>query len=128
MVKQVKLYLASKKTPILYSSRGELQFESAQERRKFGNALASLMAFLVAKVSSQLGYVITKGGITSHVFLEKGLKLTSVQLKGQILPGLSLVCADTYLPAKGLPVVTFPGNLGEKETLALAWRLMENAN
>jgi len=120
--------LASKKTPVLYSSRGELQFESAQERINFGNSLASLMAALVAKVSSQLGYVITKGGITSHALLEKGLKLTSIQLKGQLLPGLSLVCADTYLPAKGLPVVTFPGNLGQKETLSLAWRLMEDAN
>ena len=120
--------LASKKTPVLYSSRGELQFESAQERINFGNGLASLMASLVAKVSSQLGYVITKGGITSHAFLEKGLKLTSVQLKGQLLPGLSLVCADTYLPAQGLPIVTFPGNLGQKETLSLAWRLMEDAN
>jgi len=120
--------LASKKTPVLYSSRGELQFESAQERINFGNSLASLMAALVAKVSSQLGYVITKGGITSHALLEKGLKLTSIQLKGQLLPGLSIVCADTYLPAKGLPVVTFPGNLGQKETLSLAWRLMEDAN
>ena len=84
------------------------------------------MAKLVAKVSPQLGYIISKGGITTHNLLEKGLNLKSVQLKGQLLPGLSMVCAGSCLIEEDLPIVTFPGNLGEKETLLSAWKLMEN--
>ncbi len=125
-IDQLNAILASGKTPVLFSSRGELPFATAQARVNFGNSLAELMARLVAQVSAQLGYVISKGGITTHVLLEKGLKVNLVNLKGQLLPGLSIVCADTYMEAKGLPVVTFPGNLGEKETLLTAWKLMEN--
>ena len=90
--------------------------------------LAELMARFVSKVSYRLGYIISKGGITTNVLLEKGLNIDSVQLKGQLLPGLSLVYADSYISAQGLPIVTFPGNLGQKDTLCLAWKIMENLN
>ena len=114
------------KTPVLFSSREELQFSVVNERLKFGNSLAALMAELVSSVSSQLGYVISKGGITSHCLMEIGLKLESVRLKGQLLPGLSVVLANNHLQVEGLPIITFPGNLGEKDSLLTAWKLMEN--
>ncbi len=122
---QLTNILSSSNTPVLYTSRGELPLVSAEVRIDFGNLLAELMARLVAKLSPELGYVISKGGITTHALLEKGFKLASVQLKGQLLPGLSIVCASSYLAAKDLPVITFPGNLGDKETLLSAWKLME---
>jgi uncharacterized protein YgbK (DUF1537 family) len=43
-----------------------------------------------------------------------------VELQGQLLPGLSLVLAGD------LPVVTFPGNLGEAQSLHQAWKLMQS--
>ena len=122
---QLNALLTEGKTPVLFSSRGELPFEGSSARIKFGNTLAELMARLVGKVSSRLGYVISKGGITTHTLLEKGLRVDLVNLKGQLLPGLSIVTADTCLTAKGLPVVTFPGNLGNRETLLAAWKLIE---
>jgi uncharacterized protein YgbK (DUF1537 family) len=82
------------------------------------------MARVAAALTPQLGYLISKGGITTHTLLAEGLELTAVELQGQLLPGLSLVLAP--LPtATALPVLTFPGNLGEASTLAQAWRLME---
>ena len=83
------------------------------------------MARLAAALAPQLGYVISKGGITSHTLLAEGLALAAVELQGQLLPGLSLVLtpADGAVPA--LPVLTFPGNLGERGTLRQAWRCME---
>ena len=113
------------KTPVLFSSRGELRFHSQQERIDFGNFLAEFMSYLVSKVSDQLGYIISKGGITTHYLLEKGLNLSTVNLKGQLLPGLSIVSSECQLHQKGLPIVTFPGNLGDKKTLESAWKLME---
>jgi len=122
---QLQALLAQGRTPVLATSRGELACASSQERRRLGDALAALMARLAAALAPQLGYVISKGGITSHTLLADGLALAAVELQGQLLPGLSLVLtpADAAVPA--LPVLTFPGNLGETGTLQQAWRWME---
>ena len=85
------------------------------------------MARVAAALAPQLGYLISKGGITTHTLLAEGLELTAVELQGQLLPGLSLVLAP-QAAATALPVLTFPGNLGEAGTLAQAWRLMEGHN
>jgi uncharacterized protein YgbK (DUF1537 family) len=105
-------------TPVLFTSRGELSCASAQERRRFGLELAALMARLAAALAPELGLIISKGGITTHTLLADGLNQTSVELQGQLLPGLSLVLAGD------LPVITFPGNLGDAGTLRLAWQML----
>jgi uncharacterized protein YgbK (DUF1537 family) len=116
---QLQERLRAGTTPVLYTSRGELSLGSEAERRRFGLELAAFMARLVGAVAPQLGYVISKGGITSHTLLEQGLCCDQVELQGQVMPGLSLVLAAD------LPVVTFPGNLGDAESLLRAWLLME---
>jgi len=75
------------------------------------------------KITNKLGYIISKGGITTQLLLQKGLNFNQVILKGQILPGLSIVQSDS--DQYNLPVVTFPGNLGNDKTLLKSFRLME---
>jgi uncharacterized protein YgbK (DUF1537 family) len=49
-----------------------------------------------------------------------------VRLEGQLLPGLSLLRLPGDHPRfPGLPLLTFPGNLGEACTLRQAWRWMD---
>ncbi|MCP9942035.1 four-carbon acid sugar kinase family protein [Cyanobium sp. ATX 6E8] len=122
---QLQAVLAAGQTPVLATSRGELVCASPQERRRLGEALAGLMARLAAALAPRLGYVISKGGITSHTLLADGLALAAVELQGQLLPGLSLVLTPADGPVPGLPVLTFPGNLGEADTLRQAWCWME---
>jgi uncharacterized protein YgbK (DUF1537 family) len=120
--------LARGQTPVLFTSRGELACSSPAERRALGEALAGLMARLAAQLAPQLGYLISKGGITSQTLLAQGLDLALVRLEGQLLPGLSLLRpAGDGVPEAwvGLPLITFPGNLGEASTLRESWRLME---
>ena len=111
--------LAERLTPVLFTSRGELSFASAQELRRFGLELAALMARLAAALAPELGLIISKGGITTQTLLADGLDQASVELQGQLLPGLSVVMAGD------LPVITFPGNLGHAGTLRLAWQWMD---
>nr|APP88256.1 hypothetical protein PCKR_472 [Paulinella micropora] len=122
--------ITSGKTPVLFTSRGELNFPSSEERLVLGRKIAKFMARLVAACAPQLGYVISKGGITSQFLLIEGLNLSWVHLDGQLLPGLSLVRQLHSLwtpPAfRGLPILTFPGNLGSSATLKEVWDLMEN--
>jgi uncharacterized protein YgbK (DUF1537 family) len=124
---QLEQALASGRTPVLFTSRGEAPCAGARQRRRLGTALAGITARLAAARAPRLGYLISKGGITSHTLLAEGLAAGRVQLQGQLLPGLSLVLAgvDGDAPAS-LPVLTLPGNLGAAETLRRAWRRMEN--
>ena len=117
--------LAGGRTPVLFTSRGEARCRHAEERRALGLALAGLIARLAAALAPALGYLISKGGITTHSLLADGLALDLVELQGQLLPGLSLVLADTDAHPGPLPVLTFPGNLGDDRTLCEAWQCME---
>ena len=119
-LEQLRSRLAEGRTPVLFTSRGEISCRSAAERIRLGLELAALMARLAAALEPLLGYVISKGGITSHTLLADGLGMAAVELQGQLFAGLSLVLTPT-----GLPVVTFPGNLGEAGSLRQAWRLLE---
>jgi len=121
---RLEAVLAAGLTPVLFTSRGERQCRHAGERRALGLALAGLMARLASALAPRLGYLISKGGITTHTLLAEGLGLASVQLQGQLLPGLSLVLAGP----DALPVLTFPGNLGDAGTLYAAWRRMEDGD
>ena len=123
LLSKIDNILDNKKIPVLYTSREEIKFSSHSKRMKFGLELAEFMAILVGKKTNKLGYIISKGGITTQLLLQKGLNLNQVNLKGQILPGLSIVQSDSH--QNNLPVITFPGNLGDKETLLESFRLME---
>ena len=82
------------------------------------------MGRLAAAVAPDLGYLISKGGITTQTLLAEGLDLAAVQLEGQLLPGLSLV-RPSEGRWQGLPILTFPGNLGSADTLLEAWQRMQ---
>ncbi len=117
--------LDAKITPVFYTSRGEYFFPTAQERITFGLKLAGFMAQLIVDLIPRIGYIISKGGVSTHILLSKGMNLDFVNLKGQLLPGLSVVCPDSKTRIGELPILTFPGNLGDENTLGLAWETME---
>ena len=122
---QLRELLAAGQTPVLATSRGELSCRNSGERRRLGLALAALMARLAAALAPGLGCVISKGGITSHTLLESGLRCRAVELQGQLLPGLSLVLTGPEALVPALPVLTFPGNLGDSQTLQQALALLQ---
>jgi uncharacterized protein YgbK (DUF1537 family) len=124
---QLATALAAGRTPVLFTSRGERPSASEEQGRALGRALAGSMARLGAGLAPRLGYLISKGGTTSQTLLRDGLGLAALELEGQLLPGLSLVrpAAGADPGVARLPLLTFPGNLGEAITLREAWRRME---
>jgi len=125
---QLQRLLVPGKTPVLFTSRGEFSCGDAAERWALGAALATLMGRLAGRLAPGLGYLISKGGITSHTLLADGLALDRVELQGQLLPGLSLVLTPAEAALAGLPVLTMPGNLGDADSLVQAWALLENSS
>ena len=109
------------KTPIVFTSREELQFDNVETRLAFGAEVSRLLMAIVQQLPSEVSFLISKGGITSNDTLSVGLALKSARLLGQILPGVSVVRTDADHPRFPLlPVVLFPGNVGDAQALALA--------
>jgi uncharacterized protein YgbK (DUF1537 family) len=110
-------------TPVVYTSRQELQFDDTETRLQFGLTVSALLMDIVQGLPEDIGYLVSKGGITSNDVLSTGLKLRTARLLGQILPGCSVVCTDAEHPQfPNLPVVLFPGNVGDVEALAMVYQ------
>jgi len=109
-------------TPVVFTSRSERQFANITERLAFGESVSGTLMDVVKRLPDTLGFLISKGGITSNDVLSTGLALTASRVLGQILPGVTVVQTppDHRLPQ--LPVVIFPGNVGGDGALAEAYR------
>ncbi len=113
-------------TPVIYTSRKELTFASVQERLAFGALVSSLLMAIVQELPQDIGFLLSKGGITSNDVLSSGLGLRSVRLLGQILPGCSLVQTSSHhLRFPRLPVVLFPGNVGDDQGLLTVYKRLK---
>ncbi|MBD0261960.1 MAG: four-carbon acid sugar kinase family protein [Tolypothrix sp. Co-bin9] len=111
------------KTPVVYTSRQELSFKDVKTRLDFGEKVSGLLMDIVRGLPSDIGFLISKGGITSNDVLSNGLALTSARLLGQILAGCSMVITPSDHPQfPNLPVVLFPGNVGDADALATVYR------
>lgn len=107
------------KTPVVFTSRQELTFPNVQTRLNFGAAVSALLMDIVRGLPQEIGFLISKGGITSNDVLSTGLSLTAARLLGQILPGVSVIrTPDDHPQFPQLPVVLFPGNVGDCQALA----------
>jgi uncharacterized protein YgbK (DUF1537 family) len=107
--------------PVVYTSRGELQFPDSQTRLDFGVRVSTFLMAIVQQLPEDIGFLISKGGITSNDTLSLGLGLRTARLLGQLLPGVSAVRTDADHPRyPNLPVVLFPGNVGDANALATA--------
>lgn len=116
---------AAGRTALVYTSRDERTFASAAERLAFGQSVSKLLVEVVRRLPDTLGWLLSKGGITSNDVLSQGLKLRTARLLGQILAGVSIVrCPPIQARFADMPVVIFPGNVGDDRALAMVYRLL----
>ena len=115
-------------TPVIFTSRGEKQFSDQATRLAFGERLSALLMDIVRGLPPTLGYLISKGGITSNDVLSDALALRTARVVGQVLPGCSVVrCPADHPRFAELPVVIFPGNVGSDDALVTAFQRMGEA-
>jgi uncharacterized protein YgbK (DUF1537 family) len=114
-------------TAVVYTSRQELQFADVQTRLDFGEAVSALLMDVLRHLPETIGFLISKGGITSNDTLSQGLALRTANLLGQVIPGVSMVKTpgDHNLFAN-LPVVLFPGNVGDENALATVYKRLRS--
>jgi uncharacterized protein YgbK (DUF1537 family) len=122
IIDQINTIHTAGDTPAIYTSRQELSFDTIETRLKFGEAVSALLMEIIRALPADIGFLISKGGITSNDTLSRGLALPTARLLGQIVPGCSaIVTPATHPQFPNLPVVLFPGNVGDEHALALAY-------
>ena len=109
-------------TPVVYTSRVERQFPDQATRLAFGEQVSGFLMDVVRGLPNSIGFIISKGGITSNDMLSKGLALPSARLVGQILAGCSVVLTPVDHAFAQIPVVIFPGNVGDEHALTQVWQ------
>ena len=126
LLKEIKDLIKGDLTPVLYTSREVIYFKRIDDEFQFNEKLSLFIAELIFELKYEIGYLISKGGITSNTILSDGFNVKYAYLEGQIILGISLL--TIYLPniKEYLPVVTFPGNLGTKNTMVDVWNILEN--
>jgi uncharacterized protein YgbK (DUF1537 family) len=108
---------------VIFTSRVELAFADEQTRLAFGERVSAFLIEIVHHLPADIGFLISKGGITSNDVLSQGLSLRTARVLGQILPGCSVVrCPEDHPQFPDLPVVIFPGNVGDDSALATVYR------
>ncbi|MBF2017008.1 MAG: four-carbon acid sugar kinase family protein [Rivularia sp. T60_A2020_040] len=115
-------------TPVVYTSRQELTFEDITTRLQFGAKVSGLLMDVVRGLPDDIGFLISKGGITSNDVLSTGLGLKTARLLGQVHKGVSMVRTPENHPQfPNLPVVLFPGNVGARDAVFTVYqRLSKN--
>ena len=107
---------------MIYTSRTELQFDDQQSRLAFGEQVSAFLMDVVRNLPTTTGFLISKGGITSNDVLSDGLALRTSRVVGQILAGCSVVrCPHDHPRYPDMPVVIFPGNVGDDFALATVY-------
>lgn len=105
-------------TPVVFTSRVERQFPDQAARLAFGEHVSGFLMDVVHGLPATIGFIISKGGITSNDMLSKGLAMPTARLAGQILAGCSVVLTPAEHAFAEIPVVIFPGNVGDEKALA----------
>ena len=125
IIAQIDTAHARGKTVAIYTSREELQFPSQRERLAFGERLSAFLMGLVRRLPETIGFLISKGGITSNDVLSSGLAVKQSRVLGQILTGCSVICCPSdHERYPQLPVVIFPGNVGGEAALAEVYGIL----
>lgn len=115
-------------TPVIYTSREERRFPDQAARLAFGEQVSAFLMDVVRGLPETLGFLISKGGITSNDVLSDGLALKTARVLGQVLAGCSVVrCPADHPRFPDLPVVIFPGNVGDDDALATVFRRLAGA-
>jgi uncharacterized protein YgbK (DUF1537 family) len=107
---------------LLYTSRAVATGRDAAGSLAIARTVSAALAGTVRDVlaARRPGWVLAKGGITSHDVATRGLGIRRAMVAGQLFPGVISVFhpVDADPAAAGLPYVVFAGNVGDDGTLA----------
>ncbi len=113
-VARARALLERKRLAVVATTRA---FAAEALGQEAGMRVARGLAAVVDELRDASDVLLSKGGITSAVNVRDGLHAERAQIVGPVAPGVSLWSAFEA-GGRTRPVIVFPGNVGEPETLA----------
>ncbi|MGN6700135.1 MAG: nucleotide-binding domain containing protein, partial [Thermomicrobiales bacterium] len=111
---------------VLFTAREHVAGATDEEGLAIGRAVSAALVEILARLTetTRPGFLIAKGGITSHDLAAHGLGAHRIEVLGQLLPGVPLwrMGQETRLP--GLLYVVFPGNVGGADALREGYEVL----
>lgn len=116
--------LAGGSDVLVYSSREVIAARTEEANLDISRSVSTALVELVRRLRCRPRFIIAKGGITSSDVATRGLGVKSALVLGQAYPGVPVwrLGPETRFP--DLPYVVFPGNVGQRGTLADVIRLL----
>lgn len=114
---RIERALREDRTVLAFTSREELSLSSREERLAAGEGISDFLVEMIARLQVSPGFILAKGGITSHEILARGLKLGTARVLGQIEPGIPVIRLPREHRFGPIPFVIFPGNVGGEDAL-----------
>ena len=105
-------------TVAVYTGRKRFDAGSEEESLRVSVQISDAITSIVRRLSVQPAFLIAKGGITSSDVASRGLGIRRAIARGQMLPGIVSLWEPVDGPARGIPYIVFPGNVGDDRSLA----------
>ena len=104
------------KSVVVYTERDHWKEKGEKSSLVVHSEVAEFLSTLVSNLRGQPGYIVAKGGITSHDVAAKGLQVTKAKVLGQLMAGVPVWnLYDGKFPS--MEYVVFPGNVGGETSL-----------
>lgn len=110
----------------LYTSRAPVIVPNAGDNLAIGQSISRALVALVKGLQCRPRYIVAKGGITASDTATGGLGIRRALVRGQMLPGVPVWEAGVESRFPGTPLIVFPGNVGDTDSLAQMRHLLGN--
>ncbi len=124
LARRVSDHLAAEDAVVVYTSR-ELVEADADESLSVGQTISQALVDVVRSIFVRPRLLVTKGGITSSDVATKACDVERAIVMGQALPGVPVWRCGPESRLPGLPLIVFPGNVGDVDALTVlmdAWQ------
>lgn len=105
---------------VVRTSRELVPGTDAHHSLDIARTVSASLVETVREVAATLrpAFVLAKGGITSSDTATEGLAVRRAWSRGTMLPGIVSLWEPVSGPARGIPYIVFPGNVGDDRALA----------
>lgn len=103
---------------VIYTSRTRETTHGKAGDLQLGKRVSTALVEAVKHIAQTPRFLIAKGGITSSDVARVGLDAYSVEILGQILPGIPVWRLGSESRFPGMSYIVFPGNVGAEDGLA----------
>ncbi|MEM8894449.1 MAG: four-carbon acid sugar kinase family protein [Bacteroidota bacterium] len=110
---------------VVFTSRKLQSGQNAEMSLQIVNEVANGINSIISGLKQAPSFLIAKGGITSSDIATKVLNIKKARVMGQLLAGVPVWKPSEHSKFPDMPYIIFPGNVGNEDSLSLAYRKMK---